>query len=184
MDRYYQETLSVPSGTASAAPVTTAVVLENATLVDVEIIVPPGHQGLTGIRVRMSGQQVLPWANDSWIVADDYRRVFDVDTQIGARAVSLQGYNTDVFPHTFYVRFHIRSVGVVGTLPSDTLPGGIGDIGSGQPPPDTALPPIELPPAIPGLPPLPPLPIPPPFVLPGGEMGGMANARTWRLLMW
>ena len=177
MDRYYPLTLAIPAGTAAVAPVTQAITLEDASLVDVELVIPPGHSGLTGVRVRMSNQQVLPWGSGSWIVADDYRRVFEVNSEIGRRTVSVQAYNTDIFPHTFDLRFHIRDLTsnvdagtpIGGTPnPGDIIPpgSGIGDL------PDFP----NLPP-LPDLPPFPDLPLPPFFPLPGDEQPTGARLR-------
>lgn len=155
MDRYYPLDITVPNGTSISSPLTTLTTLENAILVDVEILIPPGHNALTGIRVRQSRQQIIPWGNDSWISADNYVRVFDVNAEIGSKSISVQTYNGDTFDHTFYMRFHIRELGTKGDGAISTagtgligLGGGLGDV-----------------PTLPGLP-LPPLPLPP--ILPPG----------------
>jgi len=110
MDRYYQATVTTNPGVTSLAPLTTAVILENALLVDIEILIPTGHTGLTGVRVRQSGQQILPFGSSSFIVADDYLRIFDINTEVGARSISVQSYNNDIYQHTHYLRFHIRDL--------------------------------------------------------------------------
>ena len=152
MDRYYPVNLTVPAGTAIATPVTQAVPLENNQLVDVELVVPNGHAGFTGIRVLSSHQQILPWGNDGWITADDYTRVFEWNEEIGASAISVQGYNTDKIAHTFYLRFHIINLPAIA--PATGIPGGsIGEtpIGlsgggdTGSPITIPTLPPITIP---------------------------------------
>lgn len=166
MDRYYPLEVNVAANTTLANPLTLAVPLEDNTLVDVELIIPTGHQALTGVRVLMSQQQVLPWGNNSWIKGDNYFRVFDMNENVGVRTVSVQAYNTDVYNHTFYLKFHIRTYVVVSSgTPSgntDTLTGTLGTGGGGinipvippeapvPPPPD--IPPIPPPPSIPGAP--------------------------------
>jgi hypothetical protein len=110
MDRYYPVDMSIPAGTLQSAPLSLDVVTADALLVDVEIIIPRGHKGLTGIRVLQSSQQILPWGNLFWLVADGYTRVFDVDSEVGANSLSLQAYNEDFFDHLFQVRFHIRDM--------------------------------------------------------------------------
>lgn len=163
MDRYYPLEITVPEGTTPGNPLRTSVTLENNYLRDVEIVVPPGHVALTGLRVNMSGQQVIPWGNNSWIKADNYVRVFDVNTEIGIKTVSVDAYNTDFVAHTFYVRFHLVDL---TTLESGTLseviggtglggPGGIGPGGGGTdtgilPPPVVPVPPPPPPPTSPG----------------------------------
>lgn len=164
-DRYYPVELTVPASTAPGNPTVLKVPLEDNTLVDVEIIVPAGHVALTGVRVLSSNQQIIPWGNLSWIKANDYVRVFEYNDQIAATAISVNGYNTDVIAHTFYLRFHIRDrispdsgspsglIGgtgvIVGTGTGGTgLPVGVPI--SGPPPPITPPPPIGVP-APPGI---------------------------------
>lgn len=166
MDRYYQAALVVPANTTAANPTKLPVHLENAILVDIELYVPIGHSGFTGCRVLMSNQQVLPFANLSWITVDDYFRLFEVNEEVGASAVSVQGYNTDVIQHTFYFRFHIRTIdapttgtlssaigtGIGSLTSSDLTPPAIGDAsGAGTIPGLPSLPGINSLPPIPGL---------------------------------
>jgi hypothetical protein len=128
MDRYYQTTFTVPPATLASNPATVAVQTEDALLVDIEVIIPDGHMGLTGIRVRQSGQQILPWANLSWITGNRYERVFQVNTEIGSKSLSLQGFNTDFRNHTFYVRFHLRDLGSTAVAPASPDQRAIPDI--------------------------------------------------------
>lgn len=160
MDRIYQTTITVPSGTSAVAPTTTTIPLENAYLVDVEVLIPPGHAGLTGIRVRQSLQQVIPWSSNSWISSDNYNRIFPFNGEIGSRSISVQTYNTDSFDHSFQVRFHLRDleaenvtglpsgsseiIGLIssGDFTSDNPP----QVPSGTPPPPPPPPPLPAPP--------------------------------------
>lgn len=166
MDRYYPVELTVPPSTTPGNPTVLAVPLENNTLVDIEVIVPAGHVALTGVRVLSSNQQILPWGNSSWIKANDYVRVFEYNAEIGSKAMSVNGYNIDVIPHTFYLRFHIRDRvdpnagtpssligGLGGTVGTGTGAGGtpVGAPTGGPPPPLTPPPPIGTPPPPPGL---------------------------------
>jgi hypothetical protein len=159
MDRHYQVSITVPDGTDPIAPQTTTVVLENAFLVDVEILIPPGHAGLTGIRIRQSVQQVIPWGNLDWISSDNYERIFPFNSEIGARSMSIQAYNTDVFAHSFQVRFHIRDLEGKSQDAATTAAAILGGfISSGDFTSDNTTPPAPAP--IP--PPPPPAPPPPP----------------------
>lgn len=164
-DRYYPAELTVPASTPPGSAISLAVPLEDETLVDIEVIVPAGHVALTGIRVLASNQQILPWGNSSWIKANDYVRVFEYNERIGASAMSIQGYNVDSVPHTFYVRFHIRDVQDANQGSPSTLIGGLGTTvgtgtgGTGTPvgaPTGGPPPPIAPPPPI-GVPTPPPL---------------------------
>jgi len=121
MDRFYQITPTIPFGTTQINPFGQTVPLENALLVSVELLIPPGHNGFTGIRIRSSRQQILPWGNNDWFIGDNYTNTFPVDSEIGASSISIQAYNEDVYDHTFYVRFHIRSLPTNG---QDVVPPG------------------------------------------------------------
>lgn len=158
MDRYYPVALDVPAGTSIAAAVSQAVPLENNLLVDVEVQIPSGHAGFTGVRILSSHQQIIPWGNSNWIVADDYVRVFDWNEEIGASAISVQGYNTDKIDHTFYLRFHIVN------LPAIAPATGVGGVSVGTTPVGISggggVPPVITPPTIPPVT-IPTLPIPP-----------------------
>jgi hypothetical protein len=99
-----------PIGFGQFIPLNLDVVTEDALLVDVEILIPRGHKGFTGIRILQSGQQIIPWANLSWLEADSYNRVFEVNSEIGANSLSVLAYNRDRFEHTFQVRFHLRDL--------------------------------------------------------------------------
>lgn len=164
-DRYYPVELTVPASTTPGNPTTQAVALEDETLVDIEVIVPAGHVALTGVRVLASHQQVLPWGNDSWIKADNYTRVFDYNEFVGATSMSVQGYNVDSTPHTFYLRFHIRDTIDANQGSPSTLIGGLGGTlgtgtgGTGTPvgaPTGGPPPPLQPPPPV-GVPTPPPL---------------------------
>lgn len=117
MDRYYPLELVVPPQTTEAAPLSTVIPMENSLLVDIEVIIPDGHLGQTGVRILQSQQQILPWGNRSWLRGNGYSRIFQVNEEIGARAMSVQGYNIDFRQHTFLLRFHIRDIGDTQSAP-------------------------------------------------------------------
>lgn len=107
MKRIYQADFTVPAGTAIAAPVSQPVVLADAHLETVRFIIPDGHAGLTGLRITWAGTQIFPYNTGTWLISDD--EVFDwpADQEVTANGLSLAGYNTDIFAHTFHVRFQI-----------------------------------------------------------------------------
>lgn len=95
--------LTVPKGTASSAPATAPWDLGSVVIVNIEVMIPPGHAGLTGLAIAYSGQQLVPWANgNAWLKGDDLTRVIPFDFQVG-RPLTLSGFNTDIFDHTFYL---------------------------------------------------------------------------------
>ncbi len=107
MDRYYPLTVTVPAATPVASPIVVPYPLETGRLVDIEIEIPSGHCGLTGVRVMFGDVVILPWGQGQFIVASDYSRVFDVNENIDANNLTVAAYNTDIFDHSFYLRAHV-----------------------------------------------------------------------------
>jgi hypothetical protein len=103
MDRIYYLVADTPAGTPIATPVTTPWPLEDNQLLSIEIDVPDGHCGLTGIRILQASQQIVPHANNSYFVANDKNTVYPFDDQITATGLVIVTYNTDVFDHKFYL---------------------------------------------------------------------------------
>lgn len=120
--RIYTISVTVPSGTQSAAPQVTPWMTEDAWIDTVEIEVPPGHNGLTGIRLVKADTQLLPWGSNTWLIENDYTRVFPIDDYIPVTDLVIQAYNTGSYPHTFYLRMALHSYnpGQQGALASQT----------------------------------------------------------------
>ena len=120
--RIWETQITVPAGTAIASPVTQSWVTEDAYILSVELIVPPGHNGLTGIRVSKGDVQILPWSASSWIIANDYTRVFPVEDYIPTLDMKIQAYNTGQYPHTFYLRQYVTDYVQPGQVPGAAVP--------------------------------------------------------------
>lgn len=152
MDRIYQVIVTVSPFTPQSAPLINTIVLEDAFLVSVEVVIPGGHAGLTGIRIRQSRQQILPWGSSGFLTADNYSRVFPVNTEIGSRSISYAAYNDDTYVHSFHLRFHLQDIDrnqqEAPFASAAPLAGLIND-GFTSDTPLPPLPPIPLPPAPP-----------------------------------
>lgn len=110
IDRYYRFSHLQSKFTVQGAGALVKRVLEDALLVDIEVTIPPGHNGLTGIRVLQSGAQILPWRNSPYLIGDSYTRVFPINTEIGANSIATQAFNNDFVGHSFYITFHIQDL--------------------------------------------------------------------------
>lgn len=102
--------ITSPAGTAEASATTTSLDLGRVHIERVEVVVPTGHAGLTGVQLRYAGEVIVPWASgDDWIVSNgetiDFAVGFDVTS-----ALQLRAYNTDVFEHSFYLRVHVTDL--------------------------------------------------------------------------
>lgn len=117
MDRLYYQTLAVPAGTAISAAVSQAWPLEDNQLKEVTIEVPDGHCGLTGVRILQAQQQIVPFANSSYLVANGRTFAYPFDDEITSSGLVIQGFNTDIFTHTFYCTALVTNLPLPGELP-------------------------------------------------------------------
>jgi hypothetical protein len=117
MDRHYYETLTVPAGTPATAPVTQSWPLEDNLLLEFTVQVPDGPCGLAGFRVLQAQQQLVPFANDSFIVSNDRTFTFSWDDEMTISGLVLSGYNTDIFSHTFYCTATVRNLPLPAATP-------------------------------------------------------------------
>lgn len=122
--RYIELDVTTPAGTAKAAAITTKTGIVNAVVNEIELLIPPGHQGLTGISVQWNGVGLVPFSQPpAFVVGDDYERAFTIGEQIGGGLVVVT-YNTDtVFPHTHYLRFNVTPFSLSSSsTPSSVAP--------------------------------------------------------------
>ena len=96
---------SCPAGTAIAAYTTTPAGISTALLHRVEVRIPAGHQGYTGIALLDSGHCIVPFDAEalSWLVGDNDRLSFDYGREVGSNVV-LATYNTGTYVHAWQVR--------------------------------------------------------------------------------
>jgi len=96
--------ITVPAGTSASAPFMVTPLIGSIMVASVEVRIPRGHNGLTGLSINDSGTQILPYSNTTeWITGSDERLQFDLGQETDT-GLQLVGYNLDVFAHTFYVR--------------------------------------------------------------------------------
>ena len=63
-----------------------------------------------GFRIMWAQQQVIPWGNDSYLVTDNEKIRVDCDFDMTVTGLVIEGYNTDVFNHTIYLRGLIQTL--------------------------------------------------------------------------
>jgi len=103
VDRFYQQSVTVPPGTVIGSATSTPFLSDDGTLKGVNVTIPYGHNGLTGIRILYNNQQIMPWSNYAWLVANGRTVEFPFDDYITAIGLVAIAYNLDVFAHTFYL---------------------------------------------------------------------------------
>lgn len=102
--KYFPFSPIVPAKTAPAAAITTPMPLEYGHLHGIEVQIPAGHNGLTGVRFTYQGQQIIPWSNLAWLVGSGDRFMFTWDAEIMPYGLAMITYNTDLVPHQFFAR--------------------------------------------------------------------------------
>lgn len=107
--RYYSQSITAPANTPIAAPVSITPVLETNHLCAIEIDVPDGHDRQTGIQFLNNGTVIIPFSQNGFIVANDHYFNIPFDDDVTQGDITVRAYNTDVFDHTFYVRFVIQN---------------------------------------------------------------------------
>jgi hypothetical protein len=133
MSQLWPLTVTVPAGTPATSPLIVPWPLVDANLDFIDIIVPDGHNGLTGVAVYWSGTQIVPWGTESWIVANNEKIHTPTNTYITVSGLSVYAYNTGVFPHSFYLRAHVTYTtnpvvgmeGPIGTTAEIGSPGAV-----------------------------------------------------------
>jgi hypothetical protein len=95
--------VAVPANTPKAAPVTVNWTVYPGWCSRFLIGIPPGHAGLTGIRLTYQTTPVIPFDLTSFLVGSGER--FDVPWQdeIMQTGLAVQAYNTDKYAHNFYL---------------------------------------------------------------------------------
>jgi len=99
----------IPPNTPEETPETFDMVLEEGTVSKVQIIIPPGHAALAGLKIMNDTEQVIP--KSGWLKGNNDRLDFDVDIKIIGSGEPItykftaNGFNEDdTYEHTFYIR--------------------------------------------------------------------------------
>lgn len=113
--------VTLPAGTAQAAPATTALTMPPRTVESVELVIPDGCAGLVGFRLTMAGTPVIPTNLGAWLVSNGEVIRWPLEGYPDSGAWQLQGYNTDLFDHTIYARFLLGLVTATNPAASPTF---------------------------------------------------------------
>lgn len=96
-------------GTESA-PESHSVSFNPGDVVEAELIIPDGPCGTTGVRIVSGDGPVWPITKGAWFRGNNERIRRGVKGWPTSGRLSLEGYNTDKFDHTFSVRFAVREL--------------------------------------------------------------------------
>lgn len=114
----YAFTVTIPPNTPQNSLFAQQMTIPVRRVSTLEIVVPPGPSGLMGFVITMGGIRVIPSAIQSFIITDDERITWPLTDQPTSGAWQLSGYNTDVWPHSVYLRW---LVDLVDTAPAGPL---------------------------------------------------------------
>lgn len=99
---------TIPAGTLQATPQTTSWDLGAVIVEWVEVMIPRGHAGLTGVHLDYQGVALVPFSQPAqFLIARDETIRVPVDLEIG-KPLSVVSYNIDVFAHSFYWRAFVN----------------------------------------------------------------------------
>jgi len=113
VDRLYPLTVDTPGGTNSDAPQSTVWALEDSYLQSIEIIIPDGHVGLTGIRVTQAGTALMPYSITEYLVGNDERLVIPFNGEMTARGLVVETYNQDLIHHKHWLRAVVSDLAAI-----------------------------------------------------------------------
>lgn len=139
---------TIPAGTPASAPIVVDMSFPTRIVEELEILIPPGPNGLVGFRVANAGVPVIPYNVGGWIIANNETLHIPLEGQITSGSWQLVGYNTGVYDHTIYPRFLLAVAGggaVALSAPTSAadlsqLPQTFADVVSVPAPPDAATP--------------------------------------------
>jgi len=106
---------SCPAGTPVSAYTVTAAGISTCILWRMEVRIPAGHQGYTGIALIDSGHFVVPYDEQGaeWLVGDNDLLGYDYGRQLGSN-VKIATYNTGTYVHAWQVRLVYTPMSAVG----------------------------------------------------------------------
>lgn len=80
---------------------------------EVEIVIPAGHAGVTGIAIAQAHQIIIPSSGNTWIISDDEIIRWPLSNYSDSGSWSAFTYNNDATnPHSWYLRFLIDEINV------------------------------------------------------------------------
>lgn len=99
-----------PAGTAKATPQTLSLAIPVLQVDRIEIKIPHGPNGNLGFQLAMGGQQIIPYQTGLWLIGDDDDINWELTDLPNSGAWQFISYNTGIFDHTVFLRFHTELV--------------------------------------------------------------------------
>lgn len=120
--RYSTLRPTAPAGTLATAPASASITVGNVILAAIEIVIPRGHNGLTGVQVLYAGQRILPFGDAAdFFSGDDDDDEYPVDIEVSSPIV-VKTYNVDIYEHVWLLRFKVIDFATPSTPPVRAIP--------------------------------------------------------------
>ena len=103
------------AGTAASAYTLTPAGISTVLLHSMQVRIPPGHQGVTGLALVDSGSFVIPFSGDTpaWLIGDDDDLTYAYERELGAN-VQIATYDTGAYNHAWQIRLVYTPMSAVG----------------------------------------------------------------------
>lgn len=105
------------AGTLKSAPAEFGMVFQVGGIERLDLVIPDGHAGLTGIRFNSAHQAVIPITAGSFIVGNNVERSYPLVGYPDHGNWTVSVYNTDVYDHMFHVAVLLREVTTAAQAP-------------------------------------------------------------------
>lgn len=103
-------TVTCAANTAISAAVEQMVTFDPAEVERIEVDIPRGHAGLTGIRLAIAHQVVIPYQSSGWLIGNANHYSFETSKYPHSGQWSAFMYNTDNRSHQWLLVFHLHGI--------------------------------------------------------------------------
>ncbi len=117
------QSFTVPPNTLQGSPLQAELAFSVGMWDNLEVVIPAGHSGQTGLQVVWQDKQIVPFNDGAWLVADDDRITFPLGMYSAYPNLVVYGYNVGIYEHTFFLRLSVRGAipGGSNSVPVDQL---------------------------------------------------------------
>lgn len=138
--------VTCPPGIFPGAPQITNLPMPVREVLEIKVVVPTGPNSNMGFQIGSTETPILPYNDDTFVVADDAEFVWQLPDLINSGSWQAIMYNTGQYPHTIYIYFTVElpdtpaTQGAGALIPADVL-------GSDSTPaaaPSTSLSPVAI----------------------------------------
>jgi hypothetical protein len=103
-------TVSIPAGTAIAAPAVIDVSFSAMITERIDYAQPKGASGLMGWRITSGGAAVIPKQAGTYLITDGQAGTWELADLHDSGKWEVTGYNLGAFAHAINVRFHVSPI--------------------------------------------------------------------------